>query len=174
MQLTEKTLMDAGCCIPGVDRYFKGRGITSWDAEALLDKAIAEGDFISARAAISRLMSKTQRVEWAIWCAEQVIGIFEKEHPDDSRPRNAINAAKAWLSDPTKENADNAHAAADAVVSGMPTYTVHVAYAAFAAVNAAAFAARDAARATGAAKAAGVGYESILRKGADILLREEK
>ena len=33
---------------------------------------------------------------WAAACAEHVLPIFEKEHPDDSRPRIAIEQARAW------------------------------------------------------------------------------
>ncbi|WP_127782844.1 putative immunity protein [Rhodococcus sp. X156] len=33
---------------------------------------------------------------WAADCAEHVVGYFERERPDDSRPRDAIAAARAW------------------------------------------------------------------------------
>lgn len=33
---------------------------------------------------------------WAAACAEHVLGYFEREQPDDSRPRDAIAAARAW------------------------------------------------------------------------------
>ena len=35
--------------------------------------------------------------EFACWCAEQVLPIFEKEYPDDNRPRLAIEAKRKWL-----------------------------------------------------------------------------
>lgn len=34
---------------------------------------------------------------WAIDCAERVLPYFEKEHPDDKRPRNAIETLQAWI-----------------------------------------------------------------------------
>ncbi|MFC7502137.1 putative immunity protein [Nocardioides sp. GCM10030258] len=33
---------------------------------------------------------------WAAACAEHVVGLFESEVPDDLRPREAIEAARAW------------------------------------------------------------------------------
>ncbi|QCQ89877.1 putative immunity protein [Rhodococcus sp. SGAir0479] len=33
---------------------------------------------------------------WAAECAEHVLGHFEREQPDDPRPREAIAAARAW------------------------------------------------------------------------------
>ena len=47
---------------------------------------------------------KPDSVALAIYAAELVIGNYEKEYPDDKRPRLAIEAAKAWLNDPTEEN----------------------------------------------------------------------
>ncbi|MBO0847249.1 MAG: hypothetical protein J2P22_17755 [Nocardioides sp.] len=33
---------------------------------------------------------------WAAACAEHVLGLFESERPDDPRPREAIEHARAW------------------------------------------------------------------------------
>lgn len=33
---------------------------------------------------------------WAAECADHVLGYFERERPDDPRPRDAIAAARAW------------------------------------------------------------------------------
>jgi hypothetical protein len=33
---------------------------------------------------------------WASSCAEHVLGPFEHEYPEDSRPRRAVEAARAW------------------------------------------------------------------------------
>jgi len=35
--------------------------------------------------------------EFAIWCAYDVLPIFEKQYPTDKRPRKAIEAKEAWL-----------------------------------------------------------------------------
>jgi thymidine phosphorylase len=34
---------------------------------------------------------------WAALCAEQVLGLFESAQPDDPRPRQAIEQARAWV-----------------------------------------------------------------------------
>jgi len=39
-------------------------------------------------------------VTFAVACAERVLPIFERNHPEDSRPRKAMDAAKAWLANP--------------------------------------------------------------------------
>lgn len=51
-------------------------------------------------------------ISFAIFAAEQAIGIYEKEYPNDERPRNAIEAAKKYSENPTKENQDAASYAA--------------------------------------------------------------
>ena len=33
---------------------------------------------------------------WAAACAERVLPLFEARHPDDDRPRRAVEAARAW------------------------------------------------------------------------------
>ena len=36
---------------------------------------------------------------WAADCAERTLPLFEAEHPDDKRPREAISAARRWSKD---------------------------------------------------------------------------
>ena len=51
---------------------------------------------------INELISKCEHKILAIWacdCAEHVIEIFEKEYPQDKRPRQAIDACRAWIND---------------------------------------------------------------------------
>ena len=90
-------------------------------------------------------LTKEDSVSLAIYAAELVIGLFEEKHPGDKRPRAAIEAAKNWLRNPDKENADAANAAYAAAYN---------AYAAIPAARAAANAARAAANAANAANAA--------------------
>ena len=35
--------------------------------------------------------------EWAAQCAEHVLPLFERERPDDARPRHAIEVGRAWI-----------------------------------------------------------------------------
>ena len=46
--------------------------------------------------------------------AERVLSIFEEKHPDDDRPRKAIEAARRYAENPSKENRDAAACAAAA------------------------------------------------------------
>jgi hypothetical protein len=56
-------------------------------------------------------------VATAVYAAELVLGYFEKEYPDDKRPRMAIEAAKRWLGNPTKDTAGVAEVAAKAAIA---------------------------------------------------------
>jgi hypothetical protein len=49
---------------------------------------------------------KRVRVQFTILCAEQVLPLFESEYPDDQRPREAIEATKAWLNGVTGKLTD--------------------------------------------------------------------
>jgi hypothetical protein len=87
------------------------------------------------------LLAKTMTTEncqkYAIFAAKQVIQIYEKKYPRDSRPRQAIEAAEKYLNEPTEDNKNAAYAAAAAADA--------TAYAAAAAADAAADAAGAAA-----------------------------
>ena len=50
---------------------------------------------------------KKDSVAIAIYSAELCLENFEKVFPNDKRPREAINAAKRWLENPTEENRPN-------------------------------------------------------------------
>ncbi|MFW9922180.1 MAG: putative immunity protein [Candidatus Thorarchaeota archaeon] len=48
---------------------------------------------------IRKLIEKQKHrtlVLWSMDCAERVLAIFEEKYPQDKRPREAIEAAKAW------------------------------------------------------------------------------
>jgi hypothetical protein len=65
--------------------------------------------------------TKADSVALAIYAAELALPIFEKKNPDDKRPRAAIEAAKAWLQDPSSAAA--AYAAAYAAAAYDAAYT---------------------------------------------------
>jgi len=56
-------------------------------------------------------------VEFAIKCAKRCLKNFEKEYPEDKRPREAIEATKNWLKKPTKKNGSAARFAAESAWS---------------------------------------------------------
>jgi hypothetical protein len=91
--------------------------------------------------------TKEMSVELAIYAAELVLPIFEKQYPDDKRPAEAIAAAKKWLADPSEENRIAAYVAHAAYAAAYDAArSAHAAaYVAYAAAHAADAAARDAA-----------------------------
>jgi hypothetical protein len=72
-------------------------------------------------------------VEMACRFAESVLDLFEKDYPNDKKPREAIMAARAWIKNPCQETRD---AAAHAAANAAATYA-DAAYAAYAATYAA-------------------------------------
>jgi hypothetical protein len=103
-------------------------------------------------------------VHWAADCAEHVLPYFEEKYPKDSRPREAVETARAWLRgeialrevraaafaahDAARAATHTSAACAAARAAGHAAATVHVAaHAAHAATYAATAVATDAARA---------------------------
>ena len=97
---------------------------------------------------ICRIMNKNQSVQYAIFAAEQVIDIYEGKYPDDKRPRNAIEAAKAYLKNPSKKTkayaADAGYGATYAAGYSAGYAVTYAAAAAIYAADAAGYAAADA------------------------------
>ena len=111
-------------------------------------------------------MSQPQHISYAIFAAEQVIDIYEKQYPKDDRPRKAIEAAKKVLKD---DSLENRRAATEAAWAAWAARAAEAAEAA-----GAARAAEGAAEAAGAAGwAAGVAEAAmrlkILRYGMELL-----
>lgn len=77
---------------------------------------------------------KEDSVALSIFAAELVIKMFEKEYPNDKRPREAIESAKKWLKEPTKEN--TYAAAAYTATYAAAAYTAVAAASAYAAAYA--------------------------------------
>jgi len=56
--------------------------------------------------------TKRDSVLFSIYAASLVLKNFEKKHPNDKRPRQAIQAARRWVNNPTKKNMSAAESAA--------------------------------------------------------------
>ncbi len=69
------------------------------------------GRSIMPTGSLVRKMTHRQRVAYAIFAAEQVVGTYEASYPGDRSPRNAIEAAKKCLLKPTRGNRAAANAA---------------------------------------------------------------
>ena len=84
---------------------------------------------------------KKNSVSMAIYSAKLCLNNFEKLYPDDKRPRQAIEAAKAWLNNPCEET----ESAAESAWSAARSAARSAAWSAWSAWSAAWSAARSAA-----------------------------
>ena len=168
MKLTEEWLKENNACYVGI-LWFKNQEES--DGIKVVLKLLSEDKFSWANWLLVRLMTHIQKVQYAVFAAEQVIDIYEKKYPEDKRPRLAIEAAKAFIKDPSDTNknaAANAVAyAADAAnaayAADAAAYTAaYAANAANAAANAATYAVAYAANAANAADAAA--YVAAIKK----------
>ena len=172
-KLTEKWLEKRGACADGIS-WFKT--CSKENPSEVMDALLAEKKLDWANWLIARLLSPKDRVRYAIFAAEQVIDIFEKAHPNDKRPRKAIEAAKAVLKKNNKTARAAAWAAAGAAwaAAGAAGGAGDAAGAAWAAGDAAwaAWAAAWAARAAGDAAGPAM-KEKIIRYGMGLCFGRE-
>jgi hypothetical protein len=131
MKIDMEWLEKEEACSKG-KKWFKNQKLT--DGKAVIKSLVKQGHMDWANWTIVRLMTHPQKIRYAIFAAEQVIELFEKEYPNGKRPRNAVEAAKKYLKESTDENKHAAKAAGKAA-------SYAAAYAAYAASNAAAYAA---------------------------------
>jgi len=156
--ITTKFLESHNACKAGMVWVTKNK-LIGMPAIDFLNKLIEADKLDWANWLIVRVMNKKQKVQYAIFAAEQVIDIYEKKYPTDDRPRKAIEAAKEYLAHPSVKNktaAKTADAAATAYAA-TATYAADAA-AVYAADAAAAYAAAYAAAAYAAAYAAATAY----------------
>jgi hypothetical protein len=152
MKITSKKIRALDPCNDGWKWYSKNASHIT-DLKKLL-RVVDAKNSDWCRWLFTRLMTKKQRIEIAVFSAKQVLDVYERRYPNDKRPRDAINAAKAVLKNDTEENRSAAYAAAyaayyaaDAVDAARTA--AHAADAAYAAAYAA-----NAARAVNSASAA--------------------
>ena len=151
MKLTMKKLETWRACTVGKE-WFAGQAET--DGKKIVETLITEKHLDWANWLVARLLKRADKIRYAIYAAEQVIDIFERKYPEDKRPRQAIDAAKTYLNNPTRANKRAAYYAAYAAYAAAADADA----AAYAAANAAADAAADAAAAAAANAAAATAY----------------
>jgi hypothetical protein len=146
IQITNEWLNEHGACEDG-RKWFEAQ--TETDGAKVVETLIGENKLEWANWTICRLFDRRQRIQYAIFAAEQVLGIFEKRYPGNKRPRRAIAAAKAVIENDTEENraaASDAARAAWAAASDAARAASDAAWAAASdAASDAAWAASDAA-----------------------------
>ena len=160
--ITKKWLQEKSACSEGV-KWFLDKRIEDISGDLLVDMLMNEDKFQWANWLIVRIMDYKQRVQYAVFAAEQVLDIFEKKYPNDKRPREAIEAAKKCIDNPSDENKKAAYAAYAAAYVAAAYAADDAADAAYVAADAA-YAAAYVAYAVAAAYVAYVAARDALRK----------
>ena len=111
MNITEEWLKGKNACESGRIWW---RNQKETDGVKVVKALIKDKKLDWANWTIVRLMEYKQYVSYAVFAAEKVIGIYEKKYPDDKRPRQAIEAAKKCIKNPSQENKNVAYATANA------------------------------------------------------------
>ena len=60
-------------------------------------KKTSDDDLRKKIAELASTLDKKTLAIWASDCAEHVLSYFEEKHPNDNRPRKAIEAVRAWI-----------------------------------------------------------------------------
>jgi len=160
-------LKDRNACDEGI-KYFEEEIKEPILARELIEKLLAtkkreKMGWVSWL--LCKLFSRPHYIQYAVFAAEQVLPIFEKEYPDDKLPREAIEAAKQVALNDNEENRKiAAKAAANAAYSAADA-TYAAAYAAYAAADAT-YAAANMAHAAGA-----VAYAAVATAKKEMLLK---
>ena len=114
-KVTKNTLKKLNACNDGFDFWAKNCEDLPTDEQIL--KLHNSGNNDWANWLMVRIMTRKQRIVYSVFCAEQVIGNYEKIYPDDKRPRLAIEAAKLVLKRNTEKNRSAAWSAWSAAQS---------------------------------------------------------
>jgi len=165
MNITKEKLTELHACKNSITWFEQNPGITTVEQGIkLLWETDHPEKFNWSNWILSRVLTHRNQVKYGVHAAELVLPIWENEFPEDKRPSEAINSVKAWINDPSKENAEKCkQAASDATAwnaANAANATYDATYAARAAAALAAgwaagwAAAWAAAWATGAASAA--------------------
>jgi hypothetical protein len=134
MKITEQWLTERNACERGVDWY---TAQNANDSDEILNKLTSEERYDWAIWLVIELMTTEQRIQFAIYCAREVLPIFE-EYCTDSSPRLAIEAAEAYLRNPCEKTADAAAYAAARAADAAAYAAARAAHAAWVAADAAA------------------------------------
>ena len=110
-KITEEWIKQNAPCQEALDWY---KDYLGESPIVILRRLIEAKKYIWANWFIVRVMTYHDYVSYAVFAAENVIDIYEKKYPEDKRPREAIEAAKKCIKNPTEENKAAAKAAAAA------------------------------------------------------------
>ena len=105
-----KEVFDALC-------YVKGEILAEVEAKGKSDKEKDKQAWGRMRLTKAWSWTKADSVALSVFSARLCLARFEKEFPDDERPRLAIEAAEKWLDEPTDKNMSAAWSAAESAES---------------------------------------------------------
>ncbi len=150
MKITKQWLTKRGACQDGID-WVIAEKLIGLDGNKFVGRLIKADKLDWANWLIVRIMDYKQYVSYAVYAAEQVIDNYEAKYPTDKRPRQAIEAAKKCLKNPSAKNKQAAYSAYWAVRSAYSATcaaysAVRLAYSATCAAYSATCAAYSAAR----------------------------
>ena len=104
MKLMKRWLEQQGACQESIDWFLRQK---ETNLVKLVNFIIEKKDstLLSwANWVLPRKMKYKQHLAYAIYAAEQIIKIYEKEYPNDKRPRKVIKEAKTCLENPSRRN----------------------------------------------------------------------
>ena len=151
--ITKEWLKKKGACRDGV-QWFLAQEETS--TKSILLKLHKENRTGDALWVIHNTMNKKQSVQLAVFLARLCLEIFEKQAPEDDRPRKAIEAAEVYLKNPCYRTKTAARSASSAARSA----AYSVARLAASAANSAAYSAYSAARSSARSAAYSASYSA--------------
>ena len=105
MKLTKENLVSYRACPKGL-AWYEASGCPETVEETIsLLLASGEQEILSwSNWLLSKVLSRDGKFRYALFAARDVLSDFEDKYPNDARPRNAIDAAEKFLTDPTDEN----------------------------------------------------------------------
>ena len=99
--ITKEWVTENKPCVRALDWY---KDYLGKSPIIILNRLIKAKKYGWANWFIVRVMTYPDYVSYAVFAAEQVIDIYEKKYPDNKRPREAIEAAKRCIKDPSDKN----------------------------------------------------------------------
>lgn len=108
MKLTKSWLEKNDVCEEGLTWWLEQK---ESDIFKVIDMLMLENNFKWTNWLITNLLNKKQCVQYAVFCAELTLPIWQKEYPE-----LFIKTAKTYIKNPSKENKEKARRAAHAVV----------------------------------------------------------
>lgn len=114
MKITNEFLKEKSACIEGFE-WVNECGIVDLEHTDFLNYLLTHNHFDYANWLITKLLDKDNLVRYAIFAAEQVLDAYEKQYPEDDRPRKVNEAPKEYLKTHSTAAVHAAHAVAYAV-----------------------------------------------------------